>query len=529
MNFKKTLSLVLAVLMVIAVVPFSGMATDSECTHNYKYTNVDTGTHSYFCTLCKTGDYAPCSPSEEEVCGQQRACKYCHEPFGDVVAHVFDQQEIDDDFEKTPGDCNTKAVYYKSCKCGALPENLETAETFEGENGDHIWGDPVSNNDATCTENATGIKTCSECGLTEDVTIENSALQHNFSEEIVDPKYLWIAPTCTTKARYYKACSRCKESSEILGEEALKPSFETDVIPHNFVVPEAPIEGTGKDTATCTKPATFYMVCSECDISAKGIDETKFYEDPDGLLKEHNYVNNAQDKYIISQATCSFQAIYSKSCNDCGIAAVVDNNGNVLGSPGFDSTSDQINVFVEGEYVPENSKANAFRWGEALNHGKTEISKEAKEPDCTNKGNTEEVKCSYCKVVLTESQDIPALGHDLAAKPLQEYKAPTCVQYGQLGKVNCERCKKTFAFNGKNEILSIDNIKDFKIEPYGHLDDDSNLVCDRPECGSLLEPSDTCTCICHSTGFMFFIAFIIKWFWQLTGSQPMCSCGEAHY
>ena len=525
-NFKKTLSLVLAMLMVIAVVPFSGMAT--VCEHEYAYSvSPVVGKHYKTCVKCYDNALVDCSTAEE-ICGQKRVCDFCERAYGDYVAHVFNQETVDSRFLKTAGDCQTKAVYYVSCKCGALPENLATAVTFEGTTGDHAWNSGTSNNDATCTQDGTKNVTCNKCGATATIKDEGSVKGHNFTLEIADADHLYTEGTCERKARYFKTCSVCNFNAKDLGEDANRPTFETDYAPHKFIVPATPIEGTGKTPATCTSAATFYKTCEVCAISAKGIDENAFYAD--GPLAEHNFINNAQDKYRISQATCTERAIYAKSCSFCGVGAVVNSRGEDITTPGFNPTDITLEVYVEGEYVPAGKEANAFRWGAPLNHGKTSISKEAKEPTCTVDGRTEEVKCDYCGVILTESQKVPMLGHQLAEKPSQEYKAPTCKQYGQVGKIDCVRCNTSFGINEKGELLSLENIFSFKLEPLGHEDNDHDMVCDRGECGALLEESDLCTCIaCNGQGFMYFIGWILKWVWSIMGTNQYCECGMAHY
>ena len=532
MNFKKTLSLVLAVLMVVAVVPFSGLAAD--CEHDYVYDYYKNDKHIVECSKCTdVMEFENCSGGEA-TCGQQAVCQYCGTAYGETPDHDFTAAVEEDKYIATEGDCQTEKTYYYSCSvCGASSEGEEDEATFTGETvGDHVWNDGESNEDATCTEDGTKEITCTVegCGKTEDVADEGSALGHDFTERIMDEAHLSKEATCQKRAVYFYDCSRCDFNAKDLGEDEDKPVYETDFSDHNFIVPDAPVEGTGKTPATCTRPAVFYQICSECHISAKGIDETKVYED--GGLAEHNFVNNAQDKYIVSAATCTSQAIYSKSCSDCGIAAVVNSKGEDLTTPGFDPTDINLEVYVEGdEDIPEGKTANAFYWGAALNHGKTYISTKAKEPTCTEDGCTEAITCEYCKVELTPSQKIDKLGHDYADKPKKEYKAPTCKQYGTIGEIECERCKATFAINEKGEMMSIENVGDFifALEPLGHEDKDGDQLCDRENCGAFLEPEDTCSCLCHGTGIMYFVGLILKWFWKLTGTQPYCKCGNLHY
>jgi hypothetical protein len=133
---------------------------------------------------------------------------------------------------------------------------------------------------------------------------------------------------------------------------------------------------------------------------------------------------------------------------------------------------------------------------------------------------------------MVGSEKRPKLGHKLDSTLLQEYKAPTCVTNGQLGKVKCVRegCGAILEVNAKGEYETTkDNLASFDVTKKDHVDENKDLICDRPECLSVLDPSDTCPCLCHGEGFMYFIGWILKWIWSLTGTNPYCQCGEAHY
>ena len=93
-NFKKALSLILAVLMAMAVVPFSGMAVEETCNHNYSYTSSPiAGKHYKTCTLCYDNELVDCSRESEATvtCGSPAICDYCNSVFG-TVDHVFDSK-----------------------------------------------------------------------------------------------------------------------------------------------------------------------------------------------------------------------------------------------------------------------------------------------------------------------------------------------------------------------------------------------------------------------------------------------------
>ena len=64
----------------------------------------------------------------------------------------------------------------------------------------------------------------------------------------------------------------------------------------------------------------------------------------------------------------------------------------------------------------------------------------------------------------------------------------------------------------------------------GHVDSDGDMICEK--CDALLEAEDLCTCMCHrgdAGGIMYFVIWILKWFWKLTGKNQMCECGIYHY
>lgn len=490
-NFKRTLSLILAVLMVVAVVPFSGMA--AECDHDFSGTVIaGDGEHAKLCTKCKTvlgykdaeGNdvvgYQECYSDDdaEATCGNPKLCDVCANVIG-TVAHTFDQMDTDIEGALINEDaaCNEYEVYKKSCVCDALSET----ETFESD----ILG-----------------------------------TKHDFTNKSDD----YVAKeVCGQNIYYFYTCQNCDEVS------TLTYADEETTVQHNFVIPTTPSQSAIKSKATCTSPAVFYMECNRegCDATAKGIDETKTYTF--GVKLDHEYIDyftdgKADEKYLINPATCSIAPMYSMYCKHCGEPAVkgdFDDNNNVI------TTVDIKND--KGEVV---YKQNAFYFGDALNHGELKVTKEAKAATCTAAGNTEEKTCKYCGTVMVESKELPKLGHQLDSTLIQEYIAPTCVQNGQLGKVKCVRegCGTILEVNAKGEFETTkDNLASFDVTKKGHIDENSDLVCDRPECLSMLEPSDTCTCLCHGEGFMYFIGWILKWIWSLMGTNPYCQCGVAHY
>ncbi len=488
-NFKRSLSLILSVLMIIAVIPFSGMAS-SACTHPNKIITVVKNElkHIVICPDCGLNEKSDCASSStgEATCETPKLCDVCKRELSST--HKFELEVEAPQTLVKEVNCDEFNVYYKTCACGKISET----ETFTSE-----------------------VK-----GTIHDFTAK--------SNEYIAKK------VCGENLFYYFACSRCGVSAEGFDVDPNTYADEDVTVEHKFYVPDEPVQGTLKSNPTCTSSAVFYMICENCPASAKGIDETKTYTYGDAL--EHEFVDftkvvditeEVKAEYLIIPATCSVQAMYSKLCKHCGAPAVEG-----LWDSGFDPNNKEYHITVDvvedGVVV---SVGNAFYYGEPLNHGKLKVTKEAKAQTCTTDGNTEELSCDYCGTIMDPSEKLPKLGHKLDSKLIQEYKAPTCVQNGQLGKVKCVRegCGVILEVNGKGETETKENIKTFDMTKRGHLDENNDLICDREDCLSTLDPSDVCTCICHGTGFMYFIGWILKWIWSLMGTNPYCKCGEAHY
>jgi|GEM_PF-2331552 len=60
-----------------------------------------------------------------------------------------------------------------------------------------------------------------------------------------------------------------------------------------------------------------------------------------------------------------------------------------------------------------------------------------------------------------------------------------------------------------------------------HKDSDGDLYCD--DCGKDISAVQNCGHLCHKDGFLGFIWKIVRFFIKLFGTNPVCSCGRAHY
>lgn len=110
-----------------------------------------------------------------------------------IVQHSYTEEVKDGDYLKTAGDCQNKAVFFKSCACGESSEGTEDEATFEGDYGDHIkqW---VYNSETNKDELICVVEGCEEDPFeTFDLTLNATGTQ------ILDMSSDTIAPDVTLK------------------------------------------------------------------------------------------------------------------------------------------------------------------------------------------------------------------------------------------------------------------------------------------------------------------------------------------
>lgn len=78
---------------------------------------------------------------------------------------------------------------------------------------------------------------------------------------------------------------------------------------------------------------------------------------------------------------------------------------------------------------------------------------------------------------------------------------------------------------GKDEKLAVDYEQpEIPSEPDVSIEPDAPDIPETPE-----DPANTCSHICHKSGFLGFIWKVINFFQKLFGISPVCECGAAHY
>ena len=220
----------------------------------------------------------------------------CTQPGNDAYWHCTDCGKY---FADKNGDMDTSKAY-------------DTNDRFLKSALDHDFTEKLVDDahlktGATCTEAAVYYYDCSRCDThsTADTYSYGDPLGHDFTEKVTDAAHLKSAATCTESAVYYYDCSRCDTRST-----ADTYSYG-DPLGHDFtekVVDDA----HRKSAATCTEAAVYYYDCSRCDeISA---DKTFTDGDPLG----HDFTEKlVDDAHLKSGATCTEAAVYYYDCSRC--------------------------------------------------------------------------------------------------------------------------------------------------------------------------------------------------------------------
>lgn len=278
-------------------------------------TCVEEGERVHTCTKCKTAETEKIGALghdwAEATCVTPKTCKRCSATEGEPLAHTFDKEVANESTLKSAATCTAKAVYYKTCACGAKSET----ETFEyGEPLAHTF-EKKSETQATCTEPGKTVYRCKSCG-TEEAIVSGSALGHK-----------WVKATCTTAA-YCSVCKKegvpalghtweysAEESIEATcyaeGEDVTKCSVcgetHTDVVPktaHNF----GELTSTNETPSMGTADVCHVVYIHTCQNDGCGFSEKKEVE-----VSEHNF-----SKQITTAATCSQNGQITYTCNQCG-------------------------------------------------------------------------------------------------------------------------------------------------------------------------------------------------------------------
>ena len=381
----------------------------------------------------------------------------------DVTEHVY-VYEYDD---------ATNALQHtKTCNCG------DTADE------DHTYEGYTITTNAGCTTNAFETGTC-VCGKTHTREIADSKLGHDFNDVIPQQN-----STCLATGRVaYKTCKNCDkyffaDATKFAGGAA-ETSFNALTTAGGFVIAQLDHnysgaikdDGNGKHSFKCVNGCNEY-----------------------GNATNHDYNKEvAEDTYKVSDATCTAEAVYNKSCA-CGA------EGNEPFSAGEKDPTNHSGEQVNGGTADVHTKWNCCGVTVSSNHefgnwtpvvdtnthkhtcscGYSETAEHSFANYVYNENATciadgTETSTCVCGATDTRTKVGSKLGHEF--DNYVAYKAPTCTEKGNQAYKQCTRCNIYFLSEAGNYteggVLG-SALNTFDIAASGHTFDEIDY--DAPTC-----------------------------------------------
>ena len=282
------------------IVKPSTMYHYDDCSHSFAEIQVDfakrfgascSNDETYYksCTLCNglSNEYFTVPNSQKEHTPtyvdnmdgttHRKKCSVCGTELVASETHIYDKEVVNDNYLKSSATCAEKAVYYKSCACGANSMGTSSEGIFEGgEKLAHSFYPTWDGKDATghwhyCTtckeksiveKHTSNIpsateqegKLCTECGYIMEATLGHQCKNHV-------TKVPGKAATCTeegNKEYYICDCNKWYEDIACLSEITDKTSVKVSKLQHSWD------EGKITTPATAAKEGVKTITCSSC-------------------------------------------------------------------------------------------------------------------------------------------------------------------------------------------------------------------------------------------------------------------------
>lgn len=184
------------------------------------------------------------------------------------------------------------------------------------------------------------------------------------------------------------------------------------------------------DTATCYDDGIKVLVCIDCGY------ETEEYSYSEG---HHFNFESIEESAYITVPTCTTDGLAKLNCEGCGEEFTV-----WLPALGHKVAEDGWKILTEATCTTDGSKVGecvvCLKWtSEVIPHfGHNEEVILGQNADCINPGYTESRYCTTCETYTAVAETIPALGHDYY-KDENVSSEPTCTVAGLYLKI-CGRC-----------------------------------------------------------------------------------------
>ncbi len=329
---------------------------------------------------------APTCVAEGE---KTRTCTSCGESETEVVP-ATGKHEYGEYVVTKAATCGEKGVETATCKNCDATTTKEIAAT-----GKHTWGEWKTEKAATCTETGTQKRTCSVCSKTE--TKEIAKADHKYVDTVVKP-------TCSEKGYTLHKCSVC-------GDEK-KDTYVAATGKHDWSAWKT------ERAATCAAAGVETHTCSTCKTTEKrdiakldhkyttrtvaptctsdGYTENKC--SVCGNVTKSNTVKATGHKFgswtVVKEPTCTEVGSQYATCSVCSYKSYAD-----IEKKPHDYVDGICTICnkVDPSLDPENHNPHEF--------GEWTVVKEA---TCEEPGEQTRV----CECTTTETEEIPALGHD---------------------------------------------------------------------------------------------------------------------
>jgi len=281
----------------------------------------------------------------------------------------------------------------------------------------HNWVEVVDAkylaSEATCTAKATYYKSCSVCGKAGTETFETGDVLAHTAAQVVDAKYLATEATCIDKATYYTSCSVCGAK--------LDATFEAGEVNADNHAGEKTTHAAVESTCT-VQGNEEYVTCDDCGVIVEGTDAKL-------PLAPHAWAEVVDEKYLVSEATCTAKAVYNKSCSVCGEAGT--------------------ETFETGDVL-------AHTWVETADEKYLVSAATCEAKAVYNKS------CSACGEASDETFEAGELApHDLKENPAVE---ATCDAEGSIANWSCSVCEKIFKDAEAKEEVTAEELVVEKVE-----------------------------------------------------------------
>ena len=274
------------------IVPALGHNVE-EYTSELPATCTEDGSATGVCTRCgetvtetlpaaghKVDEFTEYPPTCTENGSREGVCSVCGETVTEIIEAPGHNMEL---VSSAVGEDGHTQELYGCTVCGAQESKTVHTEWVEGYYTDVVISP------GTCTSRGHTQRTCSVCGLVEDIYTELS--EHERGEGVVTKE-----PTCTEAGVTSYTCIKCGDVLEVT------------ILPlgHDMSVE------TVLQEPTCELAGTGQLKCSRCDNATT-------YEIP---ALGHN-IEGAADYEIVAPATCTEEGTARGTCAGCGKSAEV--------------------------------------------------------------------------------------------------------------------------------------------------------------------------------------------------------------